>query len=190
MFLTVSLTNVFTILFLILMEGILSLDNALVLALVVRHLPKDAQRKALTYGIWGAFIFRFAALFLITRILEVQWIRIVGGLYLVYLGLKYFCWKQAEKPAKENKASFFRLWRVILTVELLDIVFSLDSILASVSVSQYLPIVVLGGILGIVMMRVSSSIFVKLLNWFPKLEAFAYGLIGLLGAKLVAQGMF
>lgn len=190
MFIAFDVSDMLPVLLLIFMEGVLSLDNALVLALVVRHLPPKAQRKALTYGIWGAFIFRIAALFLITRIFSSYWIRIVGGGYLVYLAVKYFAWDRAEEQAKAQQTSAFAFWRVVVTVELLDMVFSLDSILASVAVSQKLAVVVVGGLLGIVMMRLASSLFVTLLNWFPRIEGVAYVIVGGLGAKLVAQGLF
>lgn len=183
-------SDLLAILFLIFMEGMLSMDNALVLALVVRHLPKEYQRKAMTYGIWGAFLFRFLALFCITSIVNSSWLRIGGGIYLLYLAGKYFLWDQAEESAEKKKWAAFHFWRVVLTVELLDIAFSFDSILASVAVSQRFWVVFTGGILGIVMMRLASTFFVALLNWFPRLETVAYVIVGALGAKLTAQAIW
>lgn len=187
MFLMINVTDIVTILFLILMEGMLSLDNALALAIVVRHLPKAQQRRALVIGIWSAFAFRFIALFLIRSLLSANWVRLVGGGYLLYLAAKYFLFQKATEAAEVRKASALTFWSTVVTVEMLDIAFSVDSIVASVAVSPKFYVVLLGGILGIVMMRLASSMFVKLINSFPKLERVAYGIIALVGGKLVLE---
>lgn len=187
MMIMLNVTDIAAILFLIFMEGMLSLDNALALALVVRHLPKSQQRRALTYGIWGAFTFRFLSLFLIRLLLSANWVRLVGGGYLLYLALKYFLFHKAEEASEARRASIIGFWTTVVTVELLDITFSVDSILASVAVSQKFLVVFIGGALGIVMMRFASSLFVSAINTFPKLERLAYGIIAFVGSKLLYE---
>lgn len=182
-----SMNGIITVLFLVFLEGLLSLDNALVLAMVVRHLPVHQQRKALTYGIWGAFLFRFIALFWLTHIMALNWVKIVGGVYLLFVAMKEAFGEDSEAKSA-IPASLLTFWRIIFVVEGLDIAFSADSILAAVSVSQNYWIVMTGGILGIIMMRFAARGFVILMEKFPRLEQTACLLISLIGVKLLIQG--
>lgn len=177
---------VFTILFLIFMEGLLSFDNAIVLAMIARKLPEKDRKKALTYGIIGAFSFRFVSLFFLTTLIESEWVKIVGGLYLLYLVGKHFFTKTNSNP--ESTIFTYSFIKAIVTIELMDIVFSIDSILASVAVSSSFFVVLIGGLLGIVMMRFASTIFIKLIDKNPGLENTAYHLISIIGTKLVLEG--
>lgn len=179
--------DILLILFLVFLEGILSFDNALALAAMVRHLPPTQQRKALTYGIFGAYAFRFISLFLIIHVLENPWVRIVGGLYLVWVAAAGL---QPQTDKKNQDRDFYdpSFWRTIVLVELTDIFFSIDSILASAAVSQVLWIVLIGGLLGILMMRFVSGIFIKLMEKFPHLETAAFLLVLLVGLKLLMEG--
>lgn len=174
--------------FLAFLEGILSVDNALVLAMMARHLPKLEQRKALTYGLLGAVLFRLVSLAFITTIIQWNWVKYVGGGYLLFVALKHFVERRphsAEKKAAQ-KASF---WKTVLYIELMDIAFAVDSILAAVAVSKKLWIVFTGGMLGVVLMRFAASSFLKLLERFPGFEATAYLLIGTIGSKLILEAM-
>lgn len=75
---------------LFLLEGVLSLDNATVLASMVRGLSDKDQRKALAYGIAGAFGFRILALFFVQQLIALAWLKVLGGLYLLWLVFDYF----------------------------------------------------------------------------------------------------
>ncbi|HZW29396.1 MAG TPA: hypothetical protein VFF52_01750, partial [Isosphaeraceae bacterium] len=77
---------------LIFLEGLLSADNALVLALMVRHLPKKEQRRVLRWGIWGAVGFRLVAVLLSAVLIRFWIFKVLGGLYLLYLALAHFLW--------------------------------------------------------------------------------------------------
>src|SRR6478752_1355037 len=87
--LNLVLLVVATVLWLVFLEGLLSADNALVLAMMVRHLPKPEQKRALRYGIWGAFAFRLIAVLLAKILLGLWYLKVVGGLYLLYLSLAH-----------------------------------------------------------------------------------------------------
>ncbi len=185
MFVMINATSVLAVLFLIFLEGILSLDNALVLALMVKHLPPAQQRRALTWGIWGAFAFRFVALFFLTQLMQLTWIKIIGAAYLFFISIKGLV--QEEDSPDAPKAGAFALWRTILAVELVDIAFSADSILAAVSLTQSYWIVLLGGVLGIVMMRFAAVIFIKLIRSFPRMATTAYLLVFVIACKLMIE---
>src|SRR3954447_15595973 len=83
-----------TVLWLVFLEGLLSADNALVLAMMVRHLPKLEQKRALRYGIWGAFAFRVVAVLMAKILLNFWYLKVVGGLYLLYLAVAHV-WSRA-----------------------------------------------------------------------------------------------
>lgn len=177
---------IFTILFLVFLEALLSLDNALVLAVMVGALPKDQQKRALSYGIWGAFLFRFVALFFLQYLMKMYWIKLVGGVYLLYLVWGHFF---KEEHAKDIKPSQFSFWRVVLSVELMDIAFSIDSILAAVSLSSNYFVVFVGGVLGIICMRFAATLLIPLMSKFKRLADTSYYLIALIGTKLILEGM-
>jgi YkoY family integral membrane protein len=177
--------NVITILFLVFMEGMLSFDNALVLAVLTKKLPQNQQKKALTYGIWGAIGFRLLALSVLTFIMQSFWVKFAGAGYLFYLSAKHFMDNEDEEDPRDGSHQF---WKTILLVELTDIAFSVDSILASVAVSDQLWIVFAGGLLGIVMMRFAAILFIKLISFYPKLERSAYLLVGIVAVKLFIEG--
>lgn len=181
-----GVSDVLTVLTLAFLEGLLSVDNALVLAILVRVLPKKQQKKALTYGIVGAFVFRFIALIFASYLMNLVVFKLLGAAYLIYIALKHmFFAKNKESDHSWLKGGNF--WRVVLTVELTDIAFSIDSITTAVAMSNRLIVVWMGGVLGIVFLRFMSGFFIKLLEILPKLEDLAYQLILFIGAKLALE---
>ena len=170
------------------LEGILSVDNSLVLAILVRTLPKEQQRKALTYGIAGAFLFRLIALIFAAYLIKFLIFKIIGGLYLVYLAMKhmFFFFQENAHQTRPKVAKSF--WGTVLVVELTDIAFSIDSITTAVAMSNKLLVVWLGGIMGIIFLRFAASIFIRLLEKLPRLEDLAYQLIFFIGTKLLLEG--
>jgi YkoY family integral membrane protein len=177
--------NVAIILTLVVLEGLLSADNALVLAILVRHLPPLQQKKALRYGIAGAFIFRAIGVVTATFLLHYWQFKAAGAFYLLYLPAKHYIQKIKNKNNPENKKLIGPgFWKTILLVELTDVAFSIDSIVAAVAMSKQLWVVYTGGILGIITMRFVAGGFLKLLDRFPKLEDAAYLLVGWIGLKL------
>ena len=170
------------------LEGILSVDNSLVLAILVRTLPKEQQKKALMYGIFGAFFFRVVALVFAAHLMRFVAFKIIGGGYLVYLAMKhmFFFYKEdAHQPRPKVAASF---WKTVLVVELTDIAFSIDSITTAVAMSDKLIVVWLAGIMGIIFLRFAAGVFIRLLEKLPKLEDLAYQLIFFVGTKLLLEG--
>jgi len=192
--LTFEMQDLLVIGFLALLEGILSLDNALVLAVLARDLPKTQQRKALTYGLGGAVFFRFLALFLIASLLEMNWIKFVGGGYLVLVAIKGLAEGDSESNASGPKsgqagATQRAFWKTVALIELTDIAFAVDSILAAVALSKKLWVVFVGGLLGVVMMRFAAASFIKLLDRFPRFETTAYLLVFTIGIKVIVEGL-
>jgi YkoY family integral membrane protein len=170
------------------LEGILSIDNSLVLAILVRTLPKAQQKKALLYGILGAFFFRIVALIFAVHLINFLAFKIIGGGYLVYLAMKhmfFFFKEEVHQPNPKVAASF---WKTVLVVELTDIAFSIDSITTAVAMSNKLIVVWLAGVMGIIFLRFAAGVFIRVLEKLPKLEDLAYQLIFFIGTKLLLEG--
>lgn len=179
------------ILFLAFLECALSVDNALVLALLAKGLPPALQKKALTYGLLGAFAFRFISLFVLSHLISLNWVKFVGATYLIGLALKHLIWesKGQDSDTQSNRHLAGHFWRAVVLIELTDVAFAIDSILAAVALTQKLWIVFLGGILGVVAMRLAATGFLKVLDRFPNFENTAFFMILLIGIKLLLEGL-
>jgi YkoY family integral membrane protein len=188
----VSLADLLTIGLLVLLEGLLSADNALVLAILVLGLPRDQQRKALRYGILGAFFFRIIAIIFATQMIEFAWVKLVGGGYLLWLSYSHFFRNEeghqrgSIKPARAWLGlSVF--WTTVIKVELTDIVFAVDSILVAVAMSPKLWVIITGGVLGIVAMRLVIGQLLTLVQRYPALVDGAFVIIAWVAVKLFLE---
>jgi YkoY family integral membrane protein len=194
---------------LVFLEGLLSADNALVLAIMVRHLPTKERRRVLRYGIWGAIGFRFVAVLMSSVLLKFWICKVGGGLYLLYLAMAHFVWPEdgdaapstieGHSETSQPHAVSRSFWRTVTSVTMADIAFSIDSILAAVAMADSFPdrfghnwkllIVYVGGVLGIITMRFVVGYFVIVLERFPGLAEGAYFLVAWIGVKLLASGI-
>jgi YkoY family integral membrane protein len=233
---------------LVLLEGVLSIDNALVLGLLAKRLPKHQRPKALTYGLVGAFAFRFLAIAVASFLLKWTWVKLVGGGYLAYIAVKHLFFERHDEheekivagaggepqlvhadtgeplapgeevaeiksrvpvplPDKAEPAlagkSFAKFWPTVFVIELTDIAFAVDSILAAIALVGPAPpghaedalhpklwVIITGGILGVILMRFAAVIFIRLLERFPRFETAAYLLVAVIGAKLLVDWGF
>ncbi|GEJ45266.1 TerC family protein [Chryseobacterium sp. ON_d1] len=185
---------------LILIESLLSVDNAAVLATIVMDLPEQQRKKALKYGILGAYVFRGLALIFASVLISVWWLKPLGGIYLLYISIDWFIKKikntsdeesPEESPNKESswlyKNSIGLLgpfWATVAIVEVMDLAFSIDNVFAAVAFSDNLLLITLGVFIGILAMRFIAQWFVRLMQVFPFLETAAFIVIAVLGIKL------
>lgn len=176
------MTELLIFLNIFLLEVILSIDNAAVLATMVRRLPEHQQKRALTYGLVGAYVFRGLALLFASLLIKVLWLKVVGGIYLMYLAWKSLYGQQSESVVGVRVVSF---WGTVVMVELMDLVFSIDNVFAAVAFTDNLWLIWGGVFVGIISMRFASVGFIKLLEEIPILEKIAYWVIGVLGLRLV-----
>jgi len=193
----VSVADLIIIIQLIILEGLLSFDNALALAALVSRRLKDPheQQKALTWGIWGAYIFRTLIIFIGVWLMAHEWVKALAGLYLIQLGGRELLTKkehfeeEAAESVKTSRGWFKRiqlppLWSTIIAVELMDIMFSIDSIAAALALSDKVWVLVTGAVLGILMMRIAAKAFVQLIHRFPILEKTAFLLVFIAGINV------
>ncbi|WP_242224973.1 TerC family protein [Bacillus cereus group sp. BfR-BA-01380] len=191
------------LLILVALEGILAADNALVLAIMVKHLPEEKRKKALFYGLAGAFVFRFGSLFMISFLVDVWQVQAIGAVYLLFIAGNHLVKKNAthqETEKKETEKKQENFWWTVLKVEVADIAFAVDSILAAVALAMTLPktnlgtigeldigqfaVIFAGGMIGLIIMRFAASAFVNLLQRKPGLETAAFMIVGWVGVKL------
>lgn len=190
------------ILNLVLIESLLSVDNAAVLATMVLDLPEEQRGKALKYGIIGAYVFRGLSLLFAAYLMHIWWLKPLGGLYLLYLAYDYFVTKKTpdEKDDLLNKKEsvfykytfgmFGQFWATVALVELMDLAFSIDNVFAAVAYVENYPqpqglyLVWIGVFIGILAMRFVAQAFVRLMEKYPFLETAAFIVIGILGIKL------
>lgn len=187
------------ILNLVVIESLLSVDNAAVLATMVIDLPKEQRSRALRYGIIGAYVLRGACLFLAAWLVKIWWLKPLGGLYLLYLAFDYFKGKASEGDEDEsvNKSESWiykstvgligTFWATVALVEVMDIAFSIDNVFAAVAFTDHVFLIYTGVFIGILAMRFVAQAFVKLMEKFTFLETVAFIVIGLLGIKLTAS---
>lgn len=217
---------------LVLLEGVLSIDNALVLGLLAKRLPKHQRARALSYGLIGAFVFRVIAICTASLLLQLPFVKFIGGAYLVYIAVKHLFFEAKQEghddiqldehghpvivdeethqpvtgkheeeeieqrspiPVAEAGKSMVgaAFWPTVLVIELTDIAFAVDSILAAMALAgghvEKLWVVITGGIIGVILMRFAAAIFIKLLEKFPRFEMSAYLLVVVIGLKLLAD---
>jgi YkoY family integral membrane protein len=187
-------SDLLTIALLVLLEGLLSADNALVLAILVLGLPRSQQRNALRYGIGGAFLFRILATLLAIHLLQLTWIKLIGALYLLYLTWHHFFARphegsEARRAIKPARAwlGLSAFWATVVKVELTDIVFAVDSILVAVAMSNKTWVIISGGILGIIAMRMVIGKLLTLVRRYPALVDGAFVIIAWVGIKLLIE---
>lgn len=276
---TLEWLDLLTVGLLIILEGVLSIDNALVLGLLAKRLPKSQQKRALTYGLVGAFVFRAIAILMASYLLQWKVVKLIGGGYLAYVALKYFLYEMwsaesehialdkyghpilvddetgeevdtqkfegeieartavpvemiaplqngdpngngtaigslgdlaradsADMPRSGSgnyakKIRYAKFWPTVLVIELTDIAFAVDSILAALAListkqpegggfNPKLWVVFLGGILGVILMRIAAVVFIRMLEKFPRFELSAYLLVLVIAVKLVVDWYF
>jgi tellurite resistance protein TerC len=198
---------------LVFLESILSIDNAAVLGAMVAHLPNDrptpwprslhgllskldpilgSQREAaLKVGLLGAYGGRALMLVLASIIIQLPWVHVLGAMYLLYLGISHFGERHRRSRADDEGAAALSrrggFWSVVLSIELADLAFSVDNVVAAVALSRDLWVVLVGVAIGILTMRFAASIFTRLIHWEPELESGAYLLLLFIGGKFLLE---
>jgi YkoY family integral membrane protein len=184
---------------LIIIESLLSVDNAAVLATMVMDLNKEQRKKALKYGIFGAYFFRGLCLLFASILVKIWWLKPIGGLYLLYLCVSYFIKEstpqQDDDTLDKNSNWFYRktigafgpFWATVALVEVMDLAFSIDNVFAAVAFTDNMALIYIGVFIGILAMRFVAQGFVKLMENYPFLETAAFVVIGVLGLKLTSS---
>lgn len=184
---------------LIIIEGLLSVDNALAIAAMASHLPGKQKFLALRWGIIGAYAFRGLALAFAAVIINNPWLKIVGAAYLIHLMAGFFAEraraaKEAEEAGGEGEVGTIAakmagkgFWATVVSIELMDLSLSVDNVVAAVAMSPKIWVVCTGVFIGILALRFVAGLCIKLIERFPILECTAFLLIGYVGFILVIE---
>ena len=174
------------------------------MGVIVKDLPEKQQKKALFYGLAGAFVFRFLALFVISFVAGLWELQAIGALYLIYLGVKNLIPKGSGKADQDDDAQLASpkssLWKTIFKVEITDLAFAIDSILAAVAIAVSLPdsplpefggmdggkfaVIFAGMMAGLILIRIAATYLIQLMKKYPILEKSAYVIVAWVGIKL------
>ncbi len=208
---TVDFQFLSVVLLIIYLEGILSIDNAAILGAMVSRLPVDewipwprslrflsrsahrllgGQRSAaLKVGLLGAYVGRGAMLVLASFVIQNPWLKIIGGLYLIKLAFENL--GEAETGEQEQveteRATHRGFWSVVLAVEIADLAFSLDNVVAVIALSNELWLIMFGVAMGILTMRFAAGIFTRLIVKEPVLKPAAYLIVLIIGIELILE---
>ena len=173
---------------LISLELLLSADNAIALASLTKLLDSSELRaKALNIGITISLFFRILLILLSNILLKFIIIRIFAGLYLVYLFFSnvFFISESAQLEANAENYNNFKFLKVVALLSVTDFAFSIDSITTAVAISDQYILIIFGAFIGVLALRFTSGIFLKLLDKFLRLETAGYVAILIVGIKLL-----
>ena len=182
--------EIFTLLpILISLELLLSADNAVALASLTKSLESSELRaRALNIGITISLLFRIFLILLSNLLLKFIFIRIFAGLYLIYLFFSNVLINpelensESDKNMTQNK---FKFLKVVALLSITDFAFSIDSITTAVAISDQYILIIFGALIGVLALRFTSGIFLKLLDKFSRLETAGYIAILIVGIKLL-----
>lgn len=196
---------------LVFLEGVLSLDNAAILGAMVSRLPAHERipwpkglekighlldkplgfqrMAALRVGLIGAYGGRIIMLLLASVIIQNPWLKVLGAAYLIRLALDDLGAPGHEGSEDDEMRPLKKqgFWLTVLNVELMDLAFSLDNVVAAVSLSDKLWVVILGVAIGILIMRFAAGIFSTVVLHFPILKTAAYILILNIGVEILLE---
>jgi len=176
---------------LISLEILLSADNAVALASLTKSLKNSNDRtNALNIGITISLIFRILLILLSSFLLKFLFIRIFAGFYLIYLFFSNVTLKNKKEDTSSNedlsiKNNKFNFLKVVALLSITDLAFSIDSITTAVAISDQYILIVIGALIGVIALRFTSEIFLRLLEYFIRLEMAGYIAILIIGVKLI-----
>lgn len=183
------------VLTLLLLEAVLSFDNAAILAAMVRKLPVKDRKKALLYGLVGAYALRTGAILLASFLIETPELKVVGGLYLVFLGVKHFYGLARHKPHEHKEHDLRTGWftrigipplvAVIIQIELIDLAFAIDQVVVAVAFTDKVQLIIIASVIGILFLRLAAAVIARVMDWLPILEHMAYVAVTYVGVKLI-----
>ena len=181
---------------LIILEILLSADNAIALASLTKSLKNSEDRtRALNIGITISLILRIFLILLSALLLKYLIIRILAGLYLIYLFFSNVILKgknYSDEEIKKDYSNFNKInfIKVVALLSVTDLAFSIDSITTAVAISDQYILVVTGAVIGVIALRFTSEIFLRLIEYFTRLEMAGYIAILIIGSKLILNTIF
>ena len=174
------------LLVLIVLEAVLSADNAIALAAIARSVKEpQAQSQALNIGLVGAYILRIALILAATWVIQYWQFELLGALYLLWLVFNYFY--SSEEEEEHRSLGFKSVWQVIPTIAITDLAFSLDSVTSAIAITEDTWLIIAGGTIGIVILRFLAGLFIRWLQEYTYLEDAGFITVGFVGLRLLLK---
>ena len=167
---------------------LLSGDNAVVIALASRNLPKEQQGRAIFWGSAAAIILRIVLTIAAVQLLNLPYLKIIGAIALIWIGVQLLADGDGEADTQAHPS----VWGAIRTILLADLVMSLDNVIAVAAAAQKGPeetrllLLIIGLGLSIPLIIFGSTILLKVMNRFPVIITLGAGLLGLLAGDMLA----
>ena len=166
----------------IMINIVLSGDNAVVIALASRSLPPRQQKQAILFGSFGAIILRIILTFFAVYLLGLPWLKIIGAALLFWIGIKMLLPEEEET----NLDGHEHLWAAIKTIIVADLVMSLDNVLGVAAAAKgSLPLLVLGLAISIPLIIYGSTLILKLMSRFPVIITLGGAVLGWVAAEML-----
>lgn len=173
-----------TIISVVILASLLSLDNSLVVAAIAEKLPRHQEQKAIMFGLAAGIAFRLIALFAAGFIIEYPIVRTVGALYLVFIAWKHF-WGPGGEEERHHARE--HLGAAIVAIALADVAFSVDNVVATVAMSPKIAVVLVGTLVGGIAMIFTTKLVLVLIKRYQLLEGAAYGIVAFVGLTILAE---
>ncbi|MGB3693378.1 MAG: hypothetical protein WA865_10570 [Spirulinaceae cyanobacterium] len=174
---------------LIALEAVLSADNAIALASIAQGFEdKQLQRKALNFGLVASYVLRIILILTATWVIQYWQFEVIGALYLLWLVFNYFTSNEDDSEILHGP-KFVSLWQAIPMIAVTDLAFSLDSVTTAIAISDQIWLVIIGGTIGVIILRFLAGLFIQWLDIFTHLETAGYITVGLVGLRLLVRAI-
>ncbi len=176
------------LLVLILLEAVLSADNAIALAAIAKSIQDpQKQRQALDIGLVGAYVLRIALILAATWVIKYWQFELLGAMYLLWLVINYFFFSDKDNTDEHRSLGLKSLWQVIPTIAITDLAFSLDSVTSAIAITEDTWLIIAGGTIGIIILRFLAGLFIKWLQEYTYLEDAGFITVGFVGLRLLLK---
>ncbi len=184
---TFNVQTLLLLLVLVVLEAVLSADNAIALAAIAQGLEKpELERRALNIGLVFAYILRMSLILTASWVSKYWQFELAGAIYLLWLVFQYFSSK-SDDGDEHHGPRFTSLWQAIPVLAITDLAFSLDSVTTAIAVSQETWLILIGATIGIIALRFMAGLFIRWLDEFTHLEDAGYVTVALVGLRLLMR---
>ncbi len=174
----------------VLIDILLGGDNAVIIGLACRNLPKEQRRKGIFWGTFGAIILRILLLTVAISLLEIPYLKFIGGILLFWIGVKLLT---QDNDAHGDIKAGDKLWTAVKTILIADFVMSVDNVIAVAAAAQkadpdhQMGLLIFGVILSIPIIIWGSQLVLKYLEKYPVIVTLGAALLGWIAASLIVK---
>jgi YkoY family integral membrane protein len=182
-----SLKTPILLLILIVLEAVLSADNAIALAAIAQGLKSPKlQRSALNLGLVVAYVLRMSLILTATWVVKFWQFELLGAVYLLWLVFNYFT-SQEDEQENHHGPEFTSLWQAIPLIAVTDLAFSLDSVTTAIALADEIWLILVGGTIGVITLRFLAELFIRWLKEYTYLEDAGFITVGFVGLRLLVR---